>query len=1434
MTSDIDHRPTKRRKVESHATSSLPLVGNSRIEEPDSTEQKNTKYIAASWSATLLGASVRKSVPAAGAKHVLSLPAPPWGNEGPVDASIIRIRTSCRTRADVSVPNTPDTLQCSSECPILEPKKPADYFPWTGKHPEDVINETNVKQGYFDRAPQPPERELNTAKAPLYNAFKHRSGMESLSVLFSLLMEQKSKRGALSSTSTFRPPPRVTLTETKRKSWIADLADGNVPLRRLSRTIPQGIRGQALLEQCLVHNVPLSRAIWFVKCVGANEIRTLKRKGVNPNITAGAENKWLRDWTTNIEQFLEAAVAQTGSEKWQVNLRYSFEFCTRLYQENLLDKDLFLDWIVKSFATCKLEQLAAWLPLIQLYRLDLIRFRKRAKQLVQTLVARFQELDSLGSVRIVLRERLSNAIRGLATFRPGCFLMPDQWLKLRDTLELCFDGKNKQDKQVFEHIEKRNESLLGGKSEKDGNGSEKHVLEVLDGADAPYDLDQLSQKLLNLCSDYNKLSEICLRWAASRFRGGKSRIYLVVRLLRKWQKIGYDISNMLLMFFTTERKMNTICVNSYRHLFAELSRARNFSNSRFLQLVSIRSPQLRSETMDSAQMSMYDCASLLRDLCLSDTEDHMINLKNYLLKRTGHYSSQSLSKAATIKAETQSGLKGKRPLGQSVTEHLDLQAVQLLDWEARFELTKWLRAEAVILAELAAVEIIGKPPLPGSRLFTLDQFLVIRSVIETAEDISTLADILHILSKTKQESILAALVDTIHCNASALSAIGALESLQKLYGQAYLALRAAKPSILLFTTALLDLCYYYPCQTTPFTALQHDFVRGDRGRALAACSPFSDGVAESLQQAGVTFLDDFEAILQAESNMNEQTMVSLFTVLVGRIMKSGNDAEGHSTFILCQLLARLRLFRLSQADLLIKKWLGRLFSAVWSRTHQAIILELLYTRCVSVEVLLALSEQAPPASQCKNAIRDLVRAAMLSPPGQGQYQQHHYIVKTAASHLVVDNPVRAFDILAAAGTLQDIPVQEVSQLLYIVLSDQKKLSAMPATVRKLVPEIVDHLIGAGQGESQATTERMIGENDLMSLPFCQYRLSTINSDSKNLLGETEIEQLSLASFDRLKLNLGDEGMHVELVQAILNVLPNDVQSRVRKMAEKQFFDTLPKFFQAKVVTQPFNFTEEEKVKSQEAVNKLTLLGPVRPGTSPGNGSGILVEKLTMVAKLLGGKGDLAPTNPAHVSTALSPISPAPPNVLFSPQWEVRYRESILGILDYLEMLIKVVSTRVGLLAIQSTDSNATLAKQTQNEQIKLIALLASIATQPSISQMLQSTTLEEGQRTKVRNCMAFALDMAATIADDLSEESRILCTRILKDRLRDARIQWLVGSMNSYTIVQKTSGQGLAMMHEAKGNIGDFIPKQWEMLESGGGKEGDTCLGLGLFGAKKA
>lgn len=199
----------------------------------------------------------------------------------------------------------------------------ADFFPWTGHHPEDVLNELTTKQGFYDKA-QGSQNESNTARPSVWSSLKHKSGLQILSSLFVSALDQRQLHGTTTANSTFKPPPRVTLTDTKREAWLRDLANPSTPLRRLSRTIPHGIRGRILLDHCLSKNIPTSRALWLAKCVGANEIRAFRRKGAGGVFTVGGEAKWIRDWTTNVEQFLESIFSACGSSGWRANINYGY------------------------------------------------------------------------------------------------------------------------------------------------------------------------------------------------------------------------------------------------------------------------------------------------------------------------------------------------------------------------------------------------------------------------------------------------------------------------------------------------------------------------------------------------------------------------------------------------------------------------------------------------------------------------------------------------------------------------------------------------------------------------------------------------------------------------------------------------------------------------------------------------------------------------------------------------------------------------------------------------------------------------------------------------------------------------------------------------------------------------------------------------------
>ena len=192
---------------------------------------------------------------------------------------------------------------------------------WSGKGREDRLNERVIREGYSEKPPV--VNDTNSARPSLWPHLKNTAGLACLSALFSDVLAHRKKLSQIETQSTFKPPPRVTLTDTKREAWLRDLANPCLPLKRLSRTIPHGLRGKLLLDQCLAKKVPVERTIWLAKCVGANELRAFRRKGVSGGITADNESKWNMEWTLAVESFNLECVNAAQQPDWKARMTYA-------------------------------------------------------------------------------------------------------------------------------------------------------------------------------------------------------------------------------------------------------------------------------------------------------------------------------------------------------------------------------------------------------------------------------------------------------------------------------------------------------------------------------------------------------------------------------------------------------------------------------------------------------------------------------------------------------------------------------------------------------------------------------------------------------------------------------------------------------------------------------------------------------------------------------------------------------------------------------------------------------------------------------------------------------------------------------------------------------------------------------------------------------
>lgn len=473
-------------------------------------------------------------------------------------------------------------------------------------------------------------KEYAGAKASMMPFLKQWTSLPALSYFLVNALDIKERTFRLKAAWAFRPPPRVTLTDQKRETWLRDLATESVPLRRLSRTIPHGIRNRALLEQCLAKEIPVHRAVWFAKCVGANELRGLKRKQ-----SVGSELKWVHDWTEEVIHFLEQIFSKFVSESTSPNLNYACTIAMQLFQEDLLDTRLFLDWCVNYFANCPPTAIPVALILLRMLHASLFKTKLTSK-LALSLVSRYDTLRKLSisfnsrppvtttndnkplmtstitnttdeesslsdRQRAVenLMEKISDLTLNLLIECPDAFIQPQNWTILRSTLAIMTQ-KHPNHERAVSLVASRNEPLviksLGAREimlkveEKTiaMHPSWLAIWQFLDelAKEPPYNYSVICQTLLQMEEDPEIFVKAILSWATSAERDAKAYFFICVGLCQ-YGKATYNwkMGPIFLSFLVGISQPEQYCMRHIYDLIEEFTRLDFVSPDQYLRKV---------------------------------------------------------------------------------------------------------------------------------------------------------------------------------------------------------------------------------------------------------------------------------------------------------------------------------------------------------------------------------------------------------------------------------------------------------------------------------------------------------------------------------------------------------------------------------------------------------------------------------------------------------------------------------------------------------------------------------------------------------------------------------------------------------------------------------------------------------------------------------
>ncbi|KAK3393195.1 hypothetical protein B0H63DRAFT_516392 [Podospora didyma] len=1243
----------------------------------------------------------------------------------------------------------------------------ADFFPWSGGHGEDQWSESIIKNGYYDKL-QPGQVETNGARPLIGQSLKQKHGLNALSTIFTGILGERRHGGQITAPSTFKPPPRVTLTDTKREVWLKDLANPIISLRRLSRTIPHGIRGKVLLDQCLNKNVPTDRAVWLTKCVGANEIRASKRKGVNGAYLMGGEAKWIKDWTICVEQFVENVVFAFEEEDWKSKVNYAIRLATHLYAEHLVDREHYMEWLVSNLENTHQARLPMWMLITQIYWKDLLRLRKYGRRLVTALLSHchviYHHPDK--DLFLPLLSKLTLLLNTLILSSPENFLSPAIWSKYRDTLKVCLPPSDETRQNSFMAICQRNEQLVASANR--SQPATRHILvRMLDGTLQTPMLDELPAQCWDISKDKAALTRALLEWCTSLYRPGLTKVYVSSRVLQHWSSLGLDATTQILDFLDADTFEEQGRKDPLYHLVCELVRSKAFSIPRYLQWLVARGglsdPQEVLPNGPGGTRLLVELPTHALTGSQKNTRRGMLRRASFSVEdeaQDAELAIQHVKHALGLPIEASDPILQRKPLPISkLSKRIGISSRAL-----KAEIGSWLRSSLAQFAEQKEKDG-GQGPDMSPTMFS-----AVRTLLEATQDFSMIADILKTLMTHSNIEILAAITDTVSRHLFIFAALGTSESLfaglhRRLKDVVQEQGTGARPLL----ASLVGLAPRLPGLEDLAAQLKRDLALSDRHNSVDACSPVSDNMAARLQDDDGDLHEEIEKLLAGGSSLDRNTMDRLFQTVVQRLQsfwgKASDKQRAYSG-----LLTRLRMFDIQHFDALMGKWLIYL-RTLGNRPSILRVFPLLVSAgCLTMSGVLATTSESPggqgpgiarppaPGAAGPQVVQMTYRTRymqealqlFMSPISQDDLvtseESYRFSILQDQAHReypkellgLIRLALAEYSFARAQNDTENLPLDSSStqdQLLALVkLLVLKDAMGVARALAVRSPDVhigswIDHmttkfLIPTANGQTHVTFDQVLELTNEFTLPFCQVKLSlslVLNDHNSQEAADRQQSHLELFA------NAMDKAVDAKNISwtGMLSCLSPEITHHLKSRAQSRFLDLLPSPRNPQPADRPLEQT------LQMAENLLSIIDAIIRG-------GSMVRQPQLIPSMVDKFTDLW-------------------EILASPSPEAK--PPVLN--HWLPFLLNFIT-----LHAQTFDSSKT------GNEVRAKALIVCAG-------LIQELDTLHGPGVDTRALSSRIFDLACLLVDNLTEDARQMCVRALRDTTSDARLRYIFSFMRS-------------------------------------------------------
>ncbi|KAF7892464.1 uncharacterized protein EAF02_000002 [Botrytis sinoallii] len=958
----------------------------------------------------------------------------------------------------------PFVLEVPLAAPSYSPNGHADFFPWNGNHAEDQFSEPVIRQGFFDKS-QMSQNETGSAKASIYPSLKHKSGLQTLSSLFTSVLAQRRAHGNITADSTFKPPPRVTVTDTKREIWLKDLANPTISLRRLSRSIPHGIRGKVLLEHALNKNIPIERAVWLAKCVGANELRSFKRKGAGGTFAMGGEAKWVRDFTVSVEQVLENIIGSCGEKDFRRKIYYAIRLAAHFHAECLLDREHYIDWILSSLETTSQAKLPMWLLIAQMYWEDILKYRRFGRRFTTVLLNRFSETIKHPDADILgpLIGRLRILLTKLMTSNPDNFVSPEIWSKHREVLQAYLSYSDELPMSVWDEINRRNMRLTTLAPEAQ-HPPQQRLFNILDKSLFTLFTPEIIDVCWQLDDDKTALVHAILDWSTSCYRPGHAKVFIGARIIRAWRRLGADTTAATLSFLDSSACEIGRNKASFYHLVSELARSNDFCIPTYLQwLIS------RGGIHDHSDLAPGGpCGTrLLAELPMQNLSEEMVGLRRSLLYRAEYpIETEDRKVAASISnisnAFRMMPIASERRFPQANQDFKGLDDIQSLNRTSKSHIGSWLlrEVELQMLPSSKPLNQWGNPSPAAHDTcgLTAAAFGMVRDFLEFVDDFTMLAEVIKIATASADPQTISSCADTLNMHAEVFAGIGAIKD-------------------------LFDVLINRARSFADDRDIMPRIILGSLKCVADACSPVSDHMAGGSQNNEAEFVDEIEKLLANGTSIDRGTMDRLFQ-RVTRHLSISLDKSPEQQRKCVSLLTTLRDFNPQSFDLLMASWLSYIQKSEHRPSMVKIWGPMIGLGCLSMKDLVNASlkrEKDDPNSNTG------ILPEILTP-------DEAYRFRIVQSRMPIDNPELTLTVIrsaieACSAAVHDMQFDTLNILGSSAMHDL--LQTLVLVGGDMIGKIIVHPLSSGTASQEASKVLGASINKLL-VPTYQIEASNIS------------------------------------------------------------------------------------------------------------------------------------------------------------------------------------------------------------------------------------------------------------------------------------------------------------------------------------------------------